>query len=73
MEDAQQFETLVRVALARNGVAIDEVDLAVMRAVEDVYGPPRDALLAADLSDVSPEHDLDPSRAPTTTPEEATS
>ena len=65
MEDPKQFETLVRLALGRYGIVVDEVDLAVMRAAESVYGPPRDALLAADLSDVPPEHDLDPSRAPT--------
>jgi hypothetical protein len=35
-----------------------------MRVAEQVYGPGRDALLAADLSDVPPEHDFDPSRAP---------
>ena len=38
-----------------------------MRVAEDVYGPEREALLAADLSHVPYEHDLDPSRAPTGT------
>jgi hypothetical protein len=65
MEDPQQFETLVRLALGRYGIEVDEVDLAIMQVAERVYGPPRDALLAADLSDVPPEQDLDPSRAPT--------
>jgi hypothetical protein len=64
MENPQQFETLVRLGLARHGIEVDDVDLAVMRAAEEVYGPPRDAMLAADLSDVPPENDLDPSRAP---------
>jgi hypothetical protein len=64
MEDPQQFDTQVRLALSRYGIAVDEVELAVMRAAEDVYGPPRDAMLAADLSAVAPENDLDPSRAP---------
>jgi hypothetical protein len=64
MEDPQQFDTHVRLALARYGIAVDDVELAVMRAAEDVYGPPRDAMLGADLSAVPPEHDLDPSRAP---------
>ena len=68
MEDPQQFDTLVRLALARYGIEVDDVDLAVMRAVEDAYGPPRDALLASDLSEVPPEHDLDPSRAPSPLP-----
>jgi hypothetical protein len=35
-----------------------------MRAAEATYGPGRDALIAADLSGIPPEHDLDPSRAP---------
>lgn len=64
MDAAEQFDTYVRLALARYGITVDEVDLAVMRAAEQVYGPPLDALLAADLSDVAPEHDFDPSRAP---------
>ena len=66
MEDPQQFDTQVRLALSRYGIAVDDVELAVMRAAEDAYGPPRDAMLAADLSTVAPEHDLDPSRAPRT-------
>ena len=63
MQDSE-FDAYVRLALARYGIAVDDVDIGVMRAVEDVYGGPRDAMLAADLSDVPPEHDLDPSRAP---------
>jgi hypothetical protein len=64
MDAAEQFDTYVRLALAPYGIAVDDVDLAVMRAAEQVYGPARDALLAADLSDVPREHDLDPGRAP---------
>jgi hypothetical protein len=64
MDAAEQFDTLVRVTLGRYGIAVDEVDLAVMRAAEATYGPGRDALIAADLSEVPPEHNLDPSRAP---------
>ena len=45
------------------GIEVDEVDLAVMSVAEGVYGPEREALLAADLSDVPLEHDFDPSRA----------
>jgi hypothetical protein len=65
METGAQFDEAVRLTLGRYGIPVDDVDLAVMRAAEQVYGPGRDALLAADLSDVEPEHDLDPSRAPT--------
>jgi hypothetical protein len=64
MEAGEQFDTLVGLALDRYGIPVDDVDLAVMRAAEQVYGPGRDALLAADLSAVAPEHGLDPSRPP---------
>jgi hypothetical protein len=63
--EAGEFDTFARAALARMGVAADEIDLAVMRAAESVYGPDRDALMAADLSGIPREHDLDPSRPPT--------
>jgi hypothetical protein len=62
--DEGAFDTFARAALERMGIEVDEVDLAVMRVAERVYGPDRDALLAADLSDVPREHDLDPSRPP---------
>jgi hypothetical protein len=58
------FQEYARVALDHLGIEVDEVDLAVMTVAEQVYGPERDALLAADFSDVAYEHDLDPSRAP---------
>jgi hypothetical protein len=64
MQDADQFEAFIRAGLAQYGIEVDEVELHVMRAAEEVYGPERDALLAADLSDVPPEIGLDPSRAP---------
>ena len=58
------FQEYARVALARAGIEVDAVDLAVMSVAEAVYGPEREALLAADFSHVTYEHDLDPSRAP---------
>lgn len=63
--DREGFQEYARVALSRAGIEVDEVDLAVMSVAEAVYGPEREALLAADLSHVPYEHDLDPSRAPT--------
>jgi hypothetical protein len=63
--EEDQFAAFVRSALARAGVEADEVDLAVIRAVESIYGPDREALLSADLSRAPIEHDLDPSRPPT--------
>jgi hypothetical protein len=68
MDSGEQFDTLVLLTLGRYGIPVDDVDLAVMRVAERVYGPGRDALLAADLSDVAPEHDLNPSRAPSRAP-----
>jgi len=68
MEAGEQFDTLVRLSLGRFGIPVDDVDLAVIRVAERVYGPGRDALLAADLSAIAPEHDFDPSRAPTDPP-----
>jgi hypothetical protein len=64
MRDQEEFERFVRAGLSRYGVEIDEVELRVIFAAEEAYGPLRDALLAADLSDVPSELGLDPSRAP---------
>ena len=58
------FERYIRAGLELGGVAVDDVDLAVMRAADAVYGPLLRALAEADLRDVSPETDLDPGRAP---------
>lgn len=59
-----QFAAFVRTALARAGVEADETDLAVIGVADAVYGPDREALMAADLSGAPLEHDLDPSRPP---------
>jgi hypothetical protein len=64
--EEDQFATFVRITLARAGVDADETDLAVIRVVDRVYGPDREALMLADLSAAPIEHDLDPSRPPTT-------
>jgi hypothetical protein len=64
MLDPDQFGRLVRLGLAQYGVEVSEPELDVIRAFEHVYGPDRDALLAADLSDLEPELALDPSRPP---------
>jgi hypothetical protein len=60
------FECYVRAGLELADVPVDDVDLAVMRAADAVYGPAMRALAAADLRDVLPEVDLDPGRAPRT-------
>jgi hypothetical protein len=59
-----QFATFVRLSLARSGVETDDIDLAVIRVADAVYGPDREALMSADLSAGPVEHDLDPSRPP---------
>ena len=58
------FEQYVRAGLELGGREVDDVDLAVMRAVDAVYGAGMRALGQADLKDVWAEPDLDPSRAP---------
>jgi hypothetical protein len=60
------FEQHVRGGLELAGIPVDDVDLAVMRAADAVYGPGMRALLEADIRAVMPENDLDPSRAPRT-------
>jgi hypothetical protein len=62
--EGEAFEPFARAALARMGIEVDEVDLAVMKAAESVYGPDRHALMSADLSGIPREHDLDPARPP---------
>ncbi|MEA2410776.1 MAG: hypothetical protein QOC77_1337 [Thermoleophilaceae bacterium] len=61
MDDLEQY---VRAGLALAGDAVDDVDLAVIRAADAVYGPDLAALDAADLTGVLPEPDLDPARPP---------
>jgi hypothetical protein len=70
MRDPEQFDQFIRSGLAQYGLEASEDELQVMRVAEQVYGPGRDALLAADLSDVPRELDLDPSRAPSPAPGE---
>lgn len=64
MQDPAQFDTFVRAGLAQFGVEVDDVELHIIRIAEQMYGPQRDALLAADLSDVPREAVLDPARPP---------
>jgi hypothetical protein len=58
------LERYVRAGLELAGEELDEVDMAVIRAADAVYGPALAALDAADLTQVLPENDLDPSRPP---------
>ena len=63
--EAEGFDAYARTALGRLGIEVDDIDLAIMGVAERVYGPDREALMAADLSGIPREHDFDPSRPPT--------
>jgi hypothetical protein len=58
------LESYVRAGLELMGDEADDVDIAVIRAADAVYGPAMRALDEADLTHVMPEPDLDPARAP---------
>jgi hypothetical protein len=58
------FEQHVRTGLELQGIAVDDVDIAIMRAADAVYGPGFKALAEADLAHVWIEPDLDAGRAP---------
>lgn len=60
------LEQYARAGLELAGETVDDIDLAVIRAADSVYGPAFAALDRADLSHVLPEPDLDPSRPPST-------
>lgn len=59
------FEQYVRGGMARAGLPLDDVELDVMRFVDELYGPELADLAQADLRGVWPEIPLDPGRAPT--------
>jgi hypothetical protein len=58
------FEQFARGGLQGMGLDADEVDLQIMRYIDDVFGPELRALMAQDFNSVWPETDMDPSRAP---------
>jgi hypothetical protein len=58
------FEQHVRSGLELQGVAVDDTDMAIIRAADAVYGPGFKALADADLAHVWMEPDLDSGRAP---------
>jgi hypothetical protein len=59
------FEQFARGGLEWMGFDADEIDLQIMRYIDEVFGPELRELLAEDMNGVWPETDLDPSRAPT--------
>ena len=64
METPDPFEQFVRVGLERFGLTPDDVDLAVIRATDSIYGPQIAALMAADLAHVADEPEIDLSTPP---------
>jgi len=60
------FEQFVRGGLGWLGMQADDTDLAIMRYIDEVFGPELRALMQADMVDWWPENQFDPSRAPTT-------
>ena len=64
MEAPDPFEQFVRVGLERLGLTPNDVDLAVIRATDSIYGQQISALIAADLAHVADEPDLDLSKPP---------
>jgi hypothetical protein len=64
MEGSSSFDDYVPGGLAALGIALDEVDLAVLRVAHGVWWPAVKGLMDADLSEVRPEPDLDLSRSP---------
>jgi len=64
MESADPFEIFVRTGLERFGLVPDDVDMAVIRATDGIYGAQIEALMAADLEHVADEPDIDLSKPP---------
>jgi hypothetical protein len=58
------FERYVRAGLELSSTPVSDVDLAVMRAADTIYGPHLRAINEIDLSGVWAETVLDPSKPP---------
>jgi len=63
-EQGGAFERWARAGLEMIGIEPSDGDLAVMVAVQEIYRPDMEALIAADLAKVAAERDEDLSRAP---------
>jgi hypothetical protein len=59
------LEQYIRGGLERAGLPVEDFEVEIMRYIDQVYGPELQELLQADMHGIWPEHDLDPSRAPT--------
>jgi hypothetical protein len=59
MQGKDGFQPFAAGGLELLGLEVDEVQLSVMEAVDAIYRPHVEALLAADLDDVVPEPRID--------------
>jgi hypothetical protein len=64
MEAPNSADEFIPAALVAFGVEADEIELAVMRAAQEVFWPPILELLALDTGGVAPEPAPDLSQAP---------
>lgn len=64
MDSSPSAEDFIPAALASYGMEADEIELAVLGAIHQLFWPPILELLEMDLGDAEPERDLDLSRAP---------
>ena len=60
------FEQFARGGLGWLGLTADDTDVAIMRYIDEIFGPELRSLMQADMGDWWPENDFDPSRAPST-------
>ena len=58
------FEQFVRGGMARAGLDVDDTELAIVRYIDELFGPELRALLAVDMHGMWTEPDLDPARPP---------
>ena len=64
MDGSPSAEDFLPAGLASFGLEADEVELAVLGAIHQIFWPPILELLALDLDEVEPERSPDLSRAP---------
>jgi hypothetical protein len=64
MEGSSKADDFVPAGLASIGIDADEIELAVLGAIHQLFWPPILELLALDTSQVEPERNPDLSRAP---------
>jgi hypothetical protein len=64
MDVPPSAEDFIPAGLASFGIEADEIELAVLGAIHQIFWPPIQELLGLDLDDVEPELNPDLSQAP---------